>query len=117
MKDRKGPAGRVSGLADGVAAAVRRRQQAREPRIVLFGSDRRPRVLAPGDEAHADLVEVAGRMIDLVTAEVGAQAEAPEPEGDLPPLMVEDAQLFPGPGFDESDHTGRRPRRGWRARG
>lgn len=105
MRDRRGTAGRLSGLAGGVAAAVRRRQQAREPRVVLFNRDGRPWVLAPAEEAQPEIVALADRMIDLVAAELATAPAGPveEPALDeqLPPLAVEDAQLFPGPGLDE----------------
>lgn len=115
MRERKGTAGRLSGLADGVAAAVRRRQQGREPRVVLYGPDGRPAVLSSSAEARAEIVEAAEEMLELVAAEprrAGAAAEDEEagvegPEEGLPPVLIEDAQVFPAPGDEDLERPGR----------
>ena len=65
MKERRTAFGRVTELAETVAAGVKRRQQARAPRAVLYDADGRPRTLpAAGDEAIG-LIEVAGMLVEL----------------------------------------------------
>jgi hypothetical protein len=69
VRQRRGTVGRVTGLAESVAAAVRRRQQERDPRVLLYDASGYPRVLPPDAEAHAELVAVAARMVELGTLE------------------------------------------------
>ena len=48
MKEkRKGPIGRAAGLAEGVAATVRRMQRDREPRVLLYDATGYARLLQP----------------------------------------------------------------------
>ena len=44
---RKGPIGRAAGLAEGVAATVRRMQRDREPRVLLYDATGYARLLQP----------------------------------------------------------------------
>ncbi len=74
MKERRGPIRQVSGLADSLAGAVRRRQQRREPRVVLYDAVGHPEVLAPSAAGHAELVDAAQRMLVLAP-----EAEEPPP--------------------------------------
>jgi hypothetical protein len=63
---RRGPIGAATGLAEGVAAAVRRYQRGREPRVLLYGGDgigRLERPTAPGYERLRAAVE---RMVSIV---------------------------------------------------
>ena len=65
MKEqRKGPLGRVGDIAETLAAGAKRRQQAREPRVLLY-EDGEPRVLQPGMKGRDELVEIAERMVSL----------------------------------------------------
>ena len=57
--------GRLTGLAEGVAAAARRRQRDRAPRVVLFDAAGHPRVLAPGSPGFEEVVATAERMLAL----------------------------------------------------
>lgn len=76
MKDpARGPLGRATAVAEGMAAAVRRRQRDREPRVLLFRRAGDPRVLAPGAKGHDEILELAGRMIALADE----QAAPPRP--------------------------------------
>lgn len=87
MKEQpKGPFGRATAVAEGVAAAVRRRQREREPRVMLYRGPGDSHVLPPGGKRHDEILDLAERMIDLVD-----EAEAPvrgrrvvrdEPEAD-----------------------------------
>lgn len=54
------------GLAQSVSAALRRRQRDREPRVVVYDAVGRPAVVAPGGEAHARIVAITERMLELV---------------------------------------------------
>ena len=74
MKERRGPIGQVSGLADSIAGAVRRRQQRREPRVVLYDAAGHPEVLGPSAPGRAELVDVAQRVLVLAP-----EAEEPPP--------------------------------------
>lgn len=87
MKEQpKGPFGRATAVAEGVAAAVRRRQREREPRVMLYRGPGDPHVLAPGGKGHDEILDLAERMIDLVDeAEApvrGRRAVRDEPEAD-----------------------------------
>jgi len=65
MRDRRGRVGRITGIAEGVAAAARRRQHGRAPRVVLYDERGHPRLLPTDAPAFEELVAVAGRMSDL----------------------------------------------------
>lgn len=66
MKEqRKGPLGRVGVLAESLAAGAKRRQQAREPRVLIYDETGEPRVLHPGMKGRDELVEIAERMVSL----------------------------------------------------
>jgi len=73
----KGPLGRATAVAEGVAAAVRRRQRDREPHVMLYRRAGDPRVLAPGAKGHDEILELSERMIALVDEE-----DRPRPRGD-----------------------------------
>jgi hypothetical protein len=76
MKERrKGPIGRATGIAEGVAAAVRRAQRDRAPRILLYDEAGTSRTLRP-DTAGYDLVlDACERLVQLV-ADSGKAEEA-----------------------------------------
>lgn len=59
--------GRATGIAESVAAAVRRRQQAREPRVVLYDSAGEPRVLPPGAQGHDAILATAELLVEAAT--------------------------------------------------
>jgi len=68
----KGAFGRATAVAEGVAAAVRRRQREREPRVILHRAPGDPHLLAPGSKGNDEILDLAERMIELVD-----EAEAP----------------------------------------
>ena len=81
MRQRRGVGGRMSGIAGDVAAAVRRRQSDREPRVVVYDQAGMAHVLAPADEGVDAVLEAAEEMIAMVgalPAEEPAAAEGPE---------------------------------------
>lgn len=65
-------------MAEGVAAAVRRRQRERQPRVMLYDTAGAPRTLAPAEPGYDELLETAEAMIDLVTAGDDSTDEEPE---------------------------------------
>ncbi|HEY6776916.1 MAG TPA: hypothetical protein VI122_10440 [Thermoleophilaceae bacterium] len=66
MKDRrKGPIGRAAGIAEGVAAAVRRMQREREPRVLVYDQTGYARLLQPEARGHERILEIGERMVQL----------------------------------------------------
>jgi hypothetical protein len=74
VKDkRKGPIGRAAGLAEGVAATVRRLQREREPRILVYDETGYARLVQPDGRGYERLLETAESMVAVVSE---AEAEA-----------------------------------------
>ena len=72
MKEkRKGPIGRAAGLAEGVAATVRRLQREREPRLLVYDETGYARLVQPDGRGYERLLETAEKMVAVV-----GQAEA-----------------------------------------
>jgi hypothetical protein len=66
MKDRrKGPIGRAAGIAEGVAAAVRRMQREREPRVLVYDQTGYARLVQPEARGHERILEIGERMVEL----------------------------------------------------
>ena len=63
---RRGPIGRATGLAEGVAAAVRRGRRGREPRVLVYDETGYARLMQPESRGHDDVLDAAERMLDLV---------------------------------------------------
>jgi hypothetical protein len=96
VKDRrKGPIGRAAGLAEGVAATVRRLQREREPRLLVYDETGYARLVQPDARGYERLLETADRMVALVSqaeadakprlvrrAEKGEDADGPGEEGE-----------------------------------
>jgi hypothetical protein len=80
VKERRG-VGRLAGLAEGVAAAARRRQRERVPRVLLYDDEGHPRPLSPESPVFEDIVGAAERMLELA-ADSGARAETEDEAGD-----------------------------------
>jgi hypothetical protein len=70
---RKGPIGRAAGLAEGVAATVRRMQREREPRVLVYDETGYARVVQPDGRGYERLLDTAERMVALVSE---AEAES-----------------------------------------
>jgi hypothetical protein len=77
VKERRGPVGRVTGLAETVGGALRRRQRRREPRIVLYDAAGHARVLAADAPGAADVLATAARLVALAAED----PEAPPGRG------------------------------------
>jgi hypothetical protein len=67
-KERKGPLGAMAGLAEDLVAGMRRRQQEREPRVVVYDAAGHPRVIPEGEDRD--------RMLDLADELVSLSGEA-----------------------------------------
>jgi hypothetical protein len=73
VKDRrKGPIGRAAGIAEGVAAAVRRMQREREPRVLVYDQTGYARLVQPEARGHERILEIGERMVQLATGAEGA---------------------------------------------
>ncbi len=64
-KERKGPLGAVAGLAEDLVATMRRRQEDREPRVVVYDAAGQPRVVPDGHDRDG-LLDIAEDMVALV---------------------------------------------------
>lgn len=70
MKERQDSiAARIAGTITG---GVRRRQQEREPRALVYDAAGEPRVVPPASDAHAELVAVAESVVAAVLDEAPA---------------------------------------------
>jgi hypothetical protein len=67
-KERKGPLGAVTGLAEDLVATMRRRQHDREPRVVVYDVAGHARVIPDGDERDG-LLDLAEDMVALTGGE------------------------------------------------
>jgi hypothetical protein len=63
---RKGPIGRAAGIAEGVAATVRRMQREREPRVLVYDQTGYARLVQPDGRGYERLLATADRMVELV---------------------------------------------------
>lgn len=67
MKEkRKGPLSRAAGLAEGMAATVRRIQREREPRVIVYDPAGYARLVQPEARGHDRIMEVAEQMLTQV---------------------------------------------------
>lgn len=70
MKDkRRGPLSRAAGIAEGMAATVRRMQREREPRVLVYDPAGYARLVQPEARGHARIMEVAEEMVELTSPE------------------------------------------------
>jgi hypothetical protein len=74
---RKGAIGRATGIAEGVAAAMRRRQRSREPHVLLYDELGHPRLL-PLEARQRDRILEIGEELVALTAPRRPEAEADE---------------------------------------
>jgi hypothetical protein len=63
---RKGPISRAAGLAEGVAATVRRMQREREPRVLVYDPSGYARLVQPEARGHDRIMELAEQMVGQV---------------------------------------------------
>jgi hypothetical protein len=74
---RKGPIGRATGLAEGVAAAVRRAQQGRAPRVLLYDEAGISRTLRPDTAGYDRVLDACERLVEVVGGPARAEEAAP----------------------------------------
>ena len=87
MREKRGPLARTVGaVTEGLAGAARRRQSEREGRVMLYDERGRPTLVAPGSAEHAELVETADQLLELLGEgrRRGADRDADEPGDDAP---------------------------------
>jgi hypothetical protein len=63
---RKGPIGRAAGIAEGLAATVRRMQREREPRVLVYDETGYARLVQPDGRGYERLLDTAEQMVALV---------------------------------------------------
>ena len=68
MKERKGPISRATGLAEGMAATMRRMARDREPRVLVYDAAGHARLLQPAARGQAEVLELSERMVELASA-------------------------------------------------
>jgi hypothetical protein len=70
MKERrKGPIGRAADIAENMAAAVRRMQREREPRVLVYDQTGYARVVQPEARGQERILEIGERMVQLAAGE------------------------------------------------
>jgi hypothetical protein len=80
MRERRGALGRATELADSFVAGMKRRQAAREPKVLLYDDAGNPRPLDPASKAAGALVETARAMVELTAPDEPAAVDVPEEE-------------------------------------
>jgi hypothetical protein len=80
VRERKGALGRATGIAEGVAAAVRRRQRDREPRVLLYDDAGLSRLLQPDARGYDRVLEICEQMVALAAGP--GEEPGPEPSAD-----------------------------------
>ena len=87
MKERQDSiAARIAGT---IAGGVRRRQQERESRAIVYDATGEPRIVAPGTDEQLELIEIADALVAIAyegeeapTAESGPEPAAGEPDAE-----------------------------------
>jgi hypothetical protein len=69
VKERKGPIGRATGLAEGVAATVRRMQRDREDRVLVYDEDGMSWLVNPDSRGYDRVIELCERMVEAIGPE------------------------------------------------
>jgi hypothetical protein len=68
VKERRGAIGRATGIAEGMAATVRRIARDREPRVIVYNAAGYARLLQPESRGHERVLEISEQMVELVSA-------------------------------------------------
>ena len=63
---RKGALGRATGIAESMAATVRRLQRDREPRVIFYDPAGESRLLQPESRGYERILEACDRMVAAV---------------------------------------------------
>lgn len=64
---------RASGIANGVAAAVRRRQRDRGPRVLLYSPSGMSRAVWPSEPGFDELISIAERVTERLDESDGTE--------------------------------------------
>lgn len=67
----RGPIGRATGIAESMAATVRRLQRDREPRVLVYDAVGEPRLLQPDSRGYERVLDICDRMVALVDSDPG----------------------------------------------
>jgi hypothetical protein len=67
----RGPIGRATGIAESMAATVRRLQRDREPRVLVYDAAGESRLLQPESRGYDRVLDVCDRMVALVDSDPG----------------------------------------------
>jgi hypothetical protein len=73
---RRGPLGRATGIAEGVAAAMRRGRREREPRVLVYDETGFARLVRPESRGHDEVLDAAERMLELIEPPRAGGADA-----------------------------------------
>jgi hypothetical protein len=73
---RKGALGRATGIAESMAATVRRLQRDREPRVLFYDPAGESRLIQPESRGYERILDVCERMVDAVDG-VSAPEDGP----------------------------------------
>jgi len=82
MRERKGPIGRATGIAEGFATVVRRRAHERAPRAVLYDPTGLSRLVTPEADGFDALIDVAEEMVEVDAERRRAEEEPLEQAAD-----------------------------------
>jgi hypothetical protein len=69
VKEQRKGLGRVGGLAESAMAGMKRRQQSRAPRVVVYDAAGHSRILPPESPEQDALLDAAERVLEAVGAE------------------------------------------------
>jgi hypothetical protein len=119
VRERRGTVGRLTGIAESVAAAARRRQRDRRPRILVYDDAGHPRPVRSDAPGYDEAVLAADRLVEVTgaaprarrTREAGADeaADAAVAAGEATAGAAAEAATAAG-GDDAADTPGRRRR-------
>lgn len=65
MRDRSGPVGRATGIAEGVATVVRRRAHERAPRALIYDTTGLARLVPRDADGFDALIDAAEALVEL----------------------------------------------------
>jgi hypothetical protein len=68
-ESRKGPIARAAGIAESMAATVRRMQREREPRVLVYDPAGYARLIQPEARGHDRIMDIAEEMLTLVSGQ------------------------------------------------
>jgi hypothetical protein len=69
VKEQRKGLGRVGGLAESAVAGMKRRQQSRAPRVLVYDAAGQSRALPPESPEQDALLDAAERVLEAVGAE------------------------------------------------